>query len=293
MSRKDEITELVIRIQNGEKDIMPELWGKVERLVAWQANRIVFNLPASAGVTFEDLYNSGYLALDDAIKRYESQSGEFTSLFMLCLKTAFAESSGFRSEKSKNDPLRQMSTGSLDAPLKDTEDMALVDTIVDERNDYEAVEERIYNEQLHEALEQALNTLTPREAEILRHRYYNGETLKEAGTAIGVTAEQARKIEGCAFTSLRRRKNLLSLQQFVEERTPYYMRGSVKSFNTTGMSATEQAVLMREKLREEYTKIEELKARQRLDFEEFCKKASEKHDRIVAEEYASLPKLAI
>jgi len=177
MSNKEDITALVERIKDGELDLTSELWNKVERLAAWQARRIVTKLLPSAGVDFDDLYNSGYIALCDAVEHYEPNSGEFLSLFMLCLRTAFAEASGGRSKREMKDPLRQASTSSLNELLPNSEKTTFVDVIPDERNAFEEADERIYRQQLHEALDKALNAIPERESDVIRRRYYQGETL--------------------------------------------------------------------------------------------------------------------
>lgn len=77
-------------------------------------------------MTFDDLYQSGYIALADAVDRYERQEdGTFIALFMLRLKSAFMEASGSRGKTSVLDPIRQICTQSLDAPLDGAEDMTL------------------------------------------------------------------------------------------------------------------------------------------------------------------------
>lgn len=65
--------ELVSLIRAGERDRMGELWQNVERFVWQQAARRI--LLGADGVTVEDLYQSGYLALVDAVKSYEVRRG--------------------------------------------------------------------------------------------------------------------------------------------------------------------------------------------------------------------------
>ena len=64
-----------------------------------------------------------------------------------------------------------------------------------------------YNKLLKEKIEELLNTLTPREARILRLRFglQNGHcyTLEEVGQKFGLTRERIRQIEGRALRRLR------------------------------------------------------------------------------------------
>ena len=47
----------------------------------------------------------------------------------------------------------------------------------------DAVEDKLFQEQLHSALEEALAKLTDREADVLRRRYYQQQPLREVGEA--------------------------------------------------------------------------------------------------------------
>lgn len=63
--------ELVVRIRAGEQHLMGELWEQVEGLIKWKARRIMTILDSTginSGVEFDDLYQSGYLALVAAVK---------------------------------------------------------------------------------------------------------------------------------------------------------------------------------------------------------------------------------
>ena len=240
--------ELVALIQAGERDRLPELWDRVERFVASRANRLLIAIgpdkAALAGVEFGDLYNSGYFALVAAADSYKPEAGAlFITWFALRLKSAFAEVCGWRT--SKRDPLN--SAKSMDARLKEDDEGsgAFGDFIPDPRaaQALQDVEEKLYQEQLHAALERALGTLEADEEAVIRARYYQGRTPEETGP-------QARKLESHAFVKLRRPQVRRELEQFIEQRTPYYLRVGVQTFQNTGESAVERIFFKREQMRE-------------------------------------------
>jgi len=105
------------------------------------------------------------------------------------------------------------------------------------------VEEQQYQEQLHAALERALGALEADEEAVIRARYYQGRTLEETGP-------QARRLESRAFVKLRRPQVRRELEQFIEQRTPYYLRVGVQTFQNTGESAVERIFFKREQMRE-------------------------------------------
>jgi len=93
----------------------------------------------------------------------------------------------------------------LDAPIGDTDDSQLVERfIVEEAHEPElAVEERLLAEQI----ERALDTLSPRDARVLR-LYFGLEagrehTLEEIGNMLGVTRERVRQLRDRALKRLR------------------------------------------------------------------------------------------
>lgn len=231
--------ELVALIQAGDREKLAELWDQVERFVALQAHRRIVLTNGLGGVTAEDLSQSGYIALVVAADSYDPEAGcSFIGWLALALKNAFAEAGGYRT--SKRDPLQ--GAASLDTPLEDSEgtwadlqeDPAAAQALQD-------VEDGIWRKQLREALAAALTELPDNQAETLRRRYYAGQTLEQTTAATGVYPETARQRERKALRALRRRQEL---QQFVEERTPYYMNISAR----TGERTTEMIVLKRERL---------------------------------------------
>lgn len=75
----------------------------------------------------------------------------------------------------------------------------------------------------------------------------NHTKLKQAAADTGVYPETVRQLEHKALRALRRRREL---RQFVEQRTPYYLRVGAAEFQRTGDSAVERIVFKREKLME-------------------------------------------
>ena len=56
--------------------------------------------------------------------------------------------------------------------------------------------------------------------------------------------------ESRAFVKLRRPQVRRELEQFIEQRTPYYLRVGVQTFQNTGESAVERIFFKREQMRE-------------------------------------------
>ncbi len=98
-------SDLAVRIQNGERELLPVLWASIERLAAWHANRLLCRLPYWT-IEFDELIDSAYIALADAVYTYDSTRAAFSTHYAMRLKTAFSEALGGRSLRQRNDPLR-------------------------------------------------------------------------------------------------------------------------------------------------------------------------------------------
>lgn len=244
--------ELTVRIQAGEQELMPELWMQVERFAAKLSNRWSRALD---GVEFDDLYQSGYLALVAAVNSYDSTRGmQFIGWYALHLKTAFLEASGRRSVRQQKDPIHQAT--SLDLPLGDDEDGGTLGDLVsdpDSIQGFEEAEQGLWRAQLRAALDRALEAIPEAERNTLRRRYFQKQTLEGIASVEGVNKEAIRQRAHKGLRALRRPRISRELQGFIEEQTPYYCHVGVKRFNTAGTSAVEEAVLRRESLTSRYS----------------------------------------
>lgn len=169
--------ELVARIQNGEGDKLQELWEAARRFVLKQALGRVERLEGRRGVDVDDLMQAGFIALMDAANNFDASAGvAFLTWYGFKLKTAFQEAAGCRTKRQMMELIDQ--AVSLETPLTDEEDAALLgDTIPDPEAEraFDAVAEGDRARHLHNALESALATLPPEEADALRAKFFKGE----------------------------------------------------------------------------------------------------------------------
>ena len=107
-------------------------------------------------------------------------------------------------------------TLSLDTPVGDEEDTSIGSFVEDERTPGPA--DATSNALLAEALKEILDTLTEREADVLRMRFgmYDGRThtLEEVGQIFGVTRERIRQIENKAIRKLRHPSRAKKIRDF-------------------------------------------------------------------------------
>lgn len=215
----------------GNSFALGQLWevnkGFVRRQL-WQWYEKNKPVADSAGLSFDDLVQEGYFAVDYAAKHYNEEQGSFTTYLSYALlkqiRTAtcgehtrgVTTDDGRRVAVSAN-PLNECS--SLDVRLDEADEGSSTkgETIEDPAaaQAFQQAEDGVYTEELHTALETAMTQhLTEREADVLRRRYYDGQTLQAIGEELGVRGERVRIIEGKA---IRKMKGLSSIQRWHDD----------------------------------------------------------------------------
>lgn len=106
---------------------------------------------------------------------------------------------------------------SLETPVGDEEDSELGMFVEDQ--DTPSPMEATYKSMLRDKIDEVLNTLSPREARILRLRFGlesgRAYTLEEVGEKFGLTRERIRQIEGKALRQLRHPHKARQLKDFL------------------------------------------------------------------------------
>ena len=191
--------ELVPRIQAGERELIPELWAQVRRLVLHMAHKRLRATNGAGGVTLDDLMQAGFLGFLEAVRAYDPSAGfRFTSYLTYPVKTAFSEAEGRRSEKQKRDPI--FFSVSIDVPLdeREGEPLTLADVIPDPQ-----AEEALESVGVWDTLHRAVESLPEAQRVVILRRYWLEQTTAEIAAATGQTEKEVRKLEAKAIRALR------------------------------------------------------------------------------------------
>ncbi|WP_303917300.1 sigma-70 family RNA polymerase sigma factor [Subdoligranulum variabile] len=206
------------------------------------------------GLTADDFEQEGYFAVQYAAEHYDPCKGfAFSTWLTYAMKRQIQQTltGGHRRNiigpdgkiiTTSADPLNHCA--SLDVPM-DAEDDGTA-TLGDLQADPAAagemqdVEERIYTEELHAALEEALHKLSEREEKVIRGRFYEQKTLEEIAADDGTSRENVRQITAKAFRNLRKNPRLRRWRD--EIITSHSWRGTGFSAWYTGGSVEERAV---------------------------------------------------
>lgn len=249
--------ELAVRIQQGEAELVAQLWAQTEAFVRCRARDAMLHIPPSHGCSVEDLVQSGYLALSSAIETYVPDRSSFITWLGYYLQNEFAAAGGYRG--TKRHPLDDAL--SLDAPVSSDgtdEDGTLLDIVADThpdgKDEYATVDEAIYQEQLHRVLDRAVGKLPAEQADVLRARYWAGVACSEIAQEKGVPVERLRKIEQAGLRTLRTPAMSSELRRYLDENTNTYAHVGLGHFMTSGVSSVEYTVLRREDLARRWVK---------------------------------------
>lgn len=175
------------------------------------------------GLTADDFEQEGYFAVQYAAEHYDPGKGfAFSTWLAYAMQRQIdrALTGGHRRNVTdadgkqhtvSADPLNHCT--SLDVPLDDEDggaatlgDLQPAPAAAGELLD---VEERLYQEQLHAALEEALYKLTEREQAVIRGNFYAGKSVRQISEEQGLTIGQANTAKANAFRKLRRNPRLM------------------------------------------------------------------------------------
>ncbi len=116
-----------------------------------------------------------------------------------------AERAGITLEKLHLTRVRMQNTLPIDSPLSSHDDSLTLSDVIESPD--ETPEDRVDNSLLRDDLEHVINSLTPRERDVVRMRYGlddgRTKTLEEIGKVFSVTKERVRQIEAKALRKLR------------------------------------------------------------------------------------------
>ena len=199
--------ELVVVIRAGKRDRLMELWGQVRRFALQQARRWAYL--GRGGVTLEDLEQSAFLALLDALEGWRAEAGQFLTWYGLRLKAAFTEATGQRTQRDRLDPLDR--SLSLEAPLGDEDDPITLAEVIPDPHAERALESVGEWDSIHRAVKE----LPEDQREEIQRRYWMNQTTAEISAATGIPEKEVRKLEAAALRALRNPRTSMGLRVYM------------------------------------------------------------------------------
>lgn len=224
IDQRQELNNMLAQLaRRGNEAALAQLW-EINRPVLhtmfWRWYDRNRSIADAAGLTLEDFEQEGFFAVKRAAEYHDPEKGSFLTALQYFVKhqirsaTIGGHGRYMTTEEGKTvrlpaDPLS--SASSLDEQLpSDNDDRSLVDVVPDPSSAlaFENVERDIYTEQLRAALDKALAMLPEQQREVVRGRFFEKLTLKQAGECVGVSASRAAQLEYYGLRAMRRNASL-------------------------------------------------------------------------------------
>lgn len=192
---------LARRIQQGERDLLLQLWEQVQRYAHDRAYKWFRATNGRGGQTVQDLEQEAFLALLEALEGWDEKAGPFLPWYSLRLKAAFTSATAQKTRRDRLDPLE--SALSLDMPLLDGEDdlFTLADVVADPRAEQDM--ENLEEIERQESVRRVVNSLQTEQRQVILLRYYHDLTREQTARRLHLTKARTATIEAKALRLLR------------------------------------------------------------------------------------------
>ena len=224
IDQRQELNNMLAQLaRRGNEAALAQLWEinrPVLRTMFWRWYDRNRSIADAAGLTLEDFEQEGFFAVKRAAEYHDPEKGSFLTALQYFVKhqiqaaTIGGHGRYMTTEEGKTvrlpaDPLS--SASSLDEQLpSDDDDRSLADVVADPAavQAFEDTEEALYLEQLRAILDKALAMLPEQQREVVRGRFFEKLTLKQAGECVGVSASRAAQLEAYGLRAMRRNASL-------------------------------------------------------------------------------------
>lgn len=158
------------------------------------------------GLSMEDLVSEGNMGLMKAASKYNATRGlRFVNYAVVFIRRQIEKALDKESAEQRVESMRDGQTRSVDAPLGSKANVSLLSVLVNV--DSPMADQRVYDANLAEAIEQALTELNERERAVINAYFGIGEermTMAEIGEQMGLKRERVRQIRDRATRRMRK-----------------------------------------------------------------------------------------
>lgn len=253
--RRELNTTLAKLAANGNAFALGQLWEinkPILHRMFWRWYNRNQSIAEAAGVTLEDLDQEGYLAIKEAADRYDPSKGSFLTILGYTVLHRISRNTCGRSGRyiiTEDGRRVRVSAdamhraASLDESVNEDEGGTTLGELQEDpaaSTDMQEAEDRIYREQLHEALEEALQKLPELERLVIQGRFLEEKTLKQLAIDQGITGERVRQIEHRALVKLRRNPALIRWHGYTLQERAWHGTGFMAW--KSGGSVAERAI---------------------------------------------------
>lgn len=239
--------ELAIAIQKGNQEALLILWAQCYGFICLQANKWAQAWKNRPSIEADDFIQSGFFALNEAVRAFQADRGSFINLLALCLKTEFSKVAGCRTPAQMKEPLNNAI--SLDSPAynDDESETTIADTIPFEDPGFENVEEAMFKANISEAVREAVNSLPDRQKTVIQAHYLEGKPYGEIAKGLNVASSRIGQIAKNGIKSLRNSSHAPTLAELLWGERNFYLHTGYTAWRETGCSIQEWSIIWKER----------------------------------------------
>ena len=244
--------ELATAIQNGNEELMCQLWEQCKGFICQQALKWSRAWEQRTDFDIDDLIQSGYIALCDAVRSFQKDRGSFIALLSFHLKTEFSKVAGCRTAAQMKDP--SYNAVSLDAPAyNDAENETTLGEVIEAPEmGFEAVEDDLYNQQLKSLVREAVDSIPKQQSKGVDLYYLQGKSQKETAERLCVSGSRAQQVIKEGLKSLRRSQYMSQFVDIYFGSRNYYIGTGYSSYKNSGTSSPEREAIFKEYMENKY-----------------------------------------
>lgn len=239
--------ELATAIQSGNREAIAQLWRQNYGFIRLQAIKWAKAWEKRPYFDADDLTQSGYIALCEAVKAFRADRGSFISIFSFYLNTEFSKVAGCRTPAQLEEPLNNAI--SLDSPAYNGEDneTTIADTIPFYDPGYEEVEEAMHKAYVSSVVKEAVNSLPEKQRKAIELHYLDGKTYAEIASDLKVADSYPGQLVKEGFRRLRCGKYAPTLSELLWGERNFYKHTGFITWKNTGCSVQEGYILWKER----------------------------------------------
>jgi len=193
-----------------------------------------------------DLIQSGFLALHDAIQTFNPDRGKFLTHFRFYIRKHFAEVSGYKSEALGHKKRPEQFAISLDERTGDDSVTLRIDLLTDPSADFEDdIIERESVLQDYAAIIKEVDKLPKTQRTALMLTSFDGLSQLEAAIRLGVTYQAVQSARDRAIKKLCQSQTVKAMSK--QRANELYRHVPLSEYKSVGISAVELAVIKSEK----------------------------------------------
>lgn len=244
--------EIVKAIQAGNTEAINQLWAQCYGFIRQQASKWAVAWKNRPCADIDDLTQCGYMALCNAIEKYQEERGQFIPFLAYFLKNEFANAVGCKTAAQMNEPCN--TALSLDAPAYSDSDSDITwgDATPSEDTYIEDVEDKVYNEQLSQILHQAMEALPEQQRKALDLYYFGNKTYEQVAAEMMRSCSRIGELVKRGLNGLRQGQYAPTLSDLLYGERNLYKHTGYTSWKDSGCSVQEWTIIGQERKKELY-----------------------------------------